>query len=172
MEITHLEVAERQINSAIKLFLKGEDILIVHTVVSAAHEVTYAMCKRKKIPSFMKDVCKKYIKKEFYKKYIDGLNEAGNFLKHATHDINKSLDFHDINTHLLLFDACGMYFELTKNFSKEMHAYSTYMRVKYPQFLPKEDPKYQDSMNLVKEIEDKGLTETEVKEYLYEAFIN
>ncbi len=165
-------MAKRGINSAIRLFLSGGDILAVHTIVSAAHEVTYAMCKRKNIQSFMKDVCKKYIREEFQKRYIDSLNEAGRFLKHATHDTNKSLDFHDVNTHLLLYDACGMYFELTQDFSKEMRAYSIYMRIKYPQFLSKEDPKYQDTLDLVKEIEDKGLTETKVKEYLYEAFIH
>ncbi len=171
MKVTHLEVAEREINSAIRLLLKEGDMLAVHTIVSAAHGVTYAMCRRKEIPSFMKDVCKKYIKEEFQKRYIDSLNEAGNFLKHATHDTNESIDFHEINTHLLLYDACGMYFELTKKFSKEMHAYSTYMRIKYPQFLSKYDPRYEDTMKLVAEVKEKDITETKVKEYLYEAFI-
>jgi hypothetical protein len=65
-----------------------------------------------------------------------------------------------------------MYFELTKEFTKEMHAYSTFIRIKYPQLLAKNDPKYSETMQLVNEIKEKELSEEEIKEYLFEAFIN
>src|SRR3954463_16103691 len=78
-KIAKLEAAKRQLDAAIRIFFKNEDMLAVHIVSRAAFRVLYDLTKDDAV---IKQALDAHIKKVSLKRF----NEETNFLKHADQD--------------------------------------------------------------------------------------
>ncbi len=114
IEITKLDAAKRQLETAIRLyFLEGDEISI-HTLAAASYNVIRDIVKKKKLGAMIvKDLSVQHAKPEFQKAVSKALNAAENFFKHADRDADASFNFFPTQTEYLIFDAEVMYQKLT-----------------------------------------------------------
>ena len=133
MRLTKIEVAEKQLREAIRLFAEGRDPVTVQTVVGAAHQVLTDLARKNGFGSVIKD--SSYVRPEKKKEWITLVNSAQNFFKHADLDPEAVLDFRPAFTKFLLFDAVEMYLILQKSLFWEGVVFRAWMYVNYPQFL-------------------------------------
>jgi hypothetical protein len=105
--ITKIEVARRQLATAIRMHFEGRDAVSVHTLAHAAAEVAMDLCRHRDIVPFFDshhirasgDVPAKEIK--------DAFRRSKNFFKHADNDPNGVLDgFAEEDNDYILFMAC------------------------------------------------------------------
>ena len=145
IHITKQSAAQRQLDAAIRILFSGEDVLAIHTIVSAAHNV-------------LTDIDNKG-GKSLLKLYADTLTElrqthpgiplpanaanvkfllhqknrsGANFLKHADRDSDLALDPSTLNTDLLLLEACSIYRNLGLEFTYEMKVFGRWHLAVYP----------------------------------------
>lgn len=106
MNISKLDAARRQLETAVNLYFHEGDPVSIHALTSAAYEVLRDINDgRPMIKDWMKD----YIKPEFLKEFRNNVNEAQNFFKHADRDAAKTLLFEPGTTQIWLMDACLTY---------------------------------------------------------------
>ena len=111
--ITKLAGAERLLKTAVDLFFEDGDMLSIHVLSSAAHEVLHVLLKKeRKLTSFMKDI-DLVIRSIKIKKYHDIIHHTQNFLKHGAKDHNAKLEYYKAETPFWIFDAIQMYAQLT-----------------------------------------------------------
>ncbi len=106
MVISKIEAAQRQLDTAIELYLHEYDLLSVHTLAWAAFSILISYDKATNAGG----VWAKHIRDN----PSDGTRKLANFLKHADRDPLAQLgDLTDEYTHLLLLEGCKLYYELT-----------------------------------------------------------
>lgn len=122
--ITKLEASRRELDAAIRMFFKNEDMLAVHTVSRAAFRVLFDITSegdtRRALASHIKKVG------------IRRFNEETNFLKHADQDPGAEIDdtFH-VYTESGIGMAIGLYKHHNNSLSPEMVSFlvwSQFMR--------------------------------------------
>ena len=132
IRLTKIEVVERQLREAIRLFAEGRDPVTVRTVAGAAHQVLNDLAKTIGFGSFIKD--SPYLRPEKKSEWVGMVNSAQNFFKHADRDPEAVLDFYPEFTKFLLFDAVEMYLTLKKPLFLEGFVFRAWIYVNYPQF--------------------------------------
>ncbi|ALA60203.1 hypothetical protein [Nitrospira moscoviensis] len=134
-KITKLEGAERLLKAAIRLFFEEGDMLAVHSLAAAAHEVLRnLLAKNNQTGSFIKD--NDYIAQTHAKEYYDHMNRPHNFLKHADRDPDGVLDFYQDATPFWILDGIGMYIKLTGNMRyKVFLLFFAWFAQQYPRML-------------------------------------
>lgn len=134
-QITKIDAARRQLNTAINIFMEDGDMIAVHTLAHASHKILLNLCEQnKKHISFVSRL-KTRVKEDKMGEFIAKINKAGNFFKHADRDATETLDFDPEFNNYWLFDACSMYTALCGDFSIEMHAFLTWFGIEYPQYV-------------------------------------
>ena len=114
LQLSKLDAARRQIESAIRLYFHEGDPVAIHTLVAAGYELLRDLNKhRGGEPMFFKDRFLDHIVPEMRPEFVRVVNEAENFFKHADRDPEKMLIFNPQQSELLLLDACEKYLELT-----------------------------------------------------------
>lgn len=88
--IGKIEVAERQLIEAIKLFFEGRDILVVHGTASAASQILYDLGKKQGLNSLIRSTSD--LRGKDLQEHIDNVNTPTNYLKHADRDAAKNID--------------------------------------------------------------------------------
>ena len=106
MNISKLDAARRQLETAVTLYFREGDPVSIHTLTCAAYEVLRRINKG---TPMIKDWMKDYIKPEYVKEFGEKLNEAQNFFKHAGKDADQLLTFYPGESNILLLDACWTY---------------------------------------------------------------
>lgn len=129
-KITKLQAARRQLHTAIRLFLSGEDIVSAHTLASASHEILRNLLKAKGGASALKD--SPYVKAEYKNEFNKHRNRPSNFLKHAGRDPNDVLTFYQMFCAIWLIDCCMMYRALTGKLSRTCAAFTMWFAVERP----------------------------------------
>ena len=110
-KITKQEAAKRQLKTAIRLFFENADSVSVHSLTAAAHGVLRDLLTHGGKGSFIKD--NPALRPNRKKEYLQIINEAQNFFKHADKDPTTTLEFKPQTTEFFIFDACLMYNLLT-----------------------------------------------------------
>lgn len=132
VRLTKIEVAERQLREAIRLFAEGRDPVTVRTVAGAAHEVLHALTKKRDFGSFIKN--SPYLRPEKKGEWGNIVNSAQNFFKHGSRDPGATFDFYPESTKLLLFDAVVMYLSLRKYLFWEGIVFWVWFGMTYPEY--------------------------------------
>ena len=110
--ITKLASSERLLLTAVDLFFDDGDMLAIHVLSSAAHEVLHVPLKKHgKKASFLKD--SGFVRPEKLKEFHDMVHHTQNFLKHGAKDPNTILEYYKAETPFMLFDAMHLYLQLT-----------------------------------------------------------
>jgi hypothetical protein len=123
-KISKLEAAKRQLDAAIRIFFKNEDMLAIHTVSRAAFRVLFDLTKEGDVKSALQTHMNKVGHARF--------NEETNFLKHADQDPGAEIDEDfQVFTEAGIGMAIGLYKHHNKNLSPEMAGFlvwSQFMR--------------------------------------------
>lgn len=145
LHITKQAAAQRQLDAAIRILFTGEDMLAVHTIVSAAHNVLTDLDNKSGKTALalyagaLSELQKKYpgipLPRETasFKSWLQKKNRSGaNFLKHADNDPSKALDPSTLSTDHLLLEACGIYRNLGLEPTHEMNVFCRWHLAVYP----------------------------------------
>lgn len=145
LHITKQASAQRQLDAAIRILFSGEDVLAVHTVVSAAHNVLTDIDNKsgKTALTLYADTLSELQRKHpgiplppaatDFKWWLQEKNRSGaNFLKHADRDSGKALDPSTLSTDHLLLEACLIYRNLGLDPTHEMNVFGRWHLAIYP----------------------------------------
>jgi len=136
MQVSKLDAARRQIDTAITLFFHERDPVSIHTLTAAGYEVLRDLnAKRGGSPMLVKEKLVDWVPEEHKAKVQKKLNEAENFFKHADRDPEKLLRFNPEASEFMLWDCCLKYHQLTGEVTPHMWAYRFWFSVKNPDFL-------------------------------------
>ena len=126
-KISRLEAAKRQLDAAIRMWFKNEDMLAIHTVSRAAFRVLFDLTKEGDAKKALETHIQKVGKWRF--------NEETNFLKHADQDpaVEIDEDFH-VYTEAGIGMAIGLYKHHDKNLSAEMVSFLAWTNFMRPGF--------------------------------------
>jgi hypothetical protein len=133
--VNKLDVAKRQINSAIRMLFSKEDPIAIHTVAAAGYRITRDLIKIHGInhPTLVDNFLRPEKRTEFWKIF----NGPANFFKHADADPDAVLDTVDEAANdYVLFQAITAYAALGAPGSVEMEAYRGWFILCHPHFFP------------------------------------
>ena len=150
--ITKTYVAERQLNTAIRLFFEGRDHLSSYALAVASREVTDDVIQSRyselyqrelarvgdpqKVRLSYRDELKILIKPEFYKNFLTLDRKWQNFLKHADKDPDAEIEpFKTKLLALVIVWAIKNYIVLTQNWTIEMKTFFAWFAVAEPQLV-------------------------------------
>jgi len=111
LKLSKLNVAKRQLETAIRLYFNDDDPVSIHTLACAAHGILSDLNKKYNgNPMMLSD----YIISDEYKtEWNKKIREPQNFFKHADNDSVKSIEFTPELTEYFIFDATSKYQEMT-----------------------------------------------------------
>ena len=135
--VTKIEAAEKQLDTAVKLFFENVDHLSCYTLAAASREITDDLCEKRKTDIYraelerlgdpqkvrlsFRDEMEILIKPEHLKDAMRLLKKPQNFLKHADRDHDEKLDDPSTETiSLLIFSAIRNFVLLEKRWSPAM----------------------------------------------------
>ena len=147
VKVSKFDAAIRQLDTAIKLFFNESDVVSIHTLTCAAHEILRNLCKAKDIDS-LKDEILKMVKPEKKDEVRQRLNEAENFFKHSGKDPDVFLEFKTELTEYLLWDDIKLYAQLSGEQTDNMKIFSTWFFVEHDDLLL--DPEHRDLAKNIK----------------------
>ena len=133
--LTKLDVAGRQINTAIELLFRGGDAISIHTLAMAAFRILYDVSKRKNrtFHFLFDDMIQPGKEKEFWGKYF---NKWSNFAKHAEKDPDGLIEALDesLNDTLLVM-CCFGWRDHGRELSHAMNVFSSWFVTVNPNML-------------------------------------
>lgn len=131
LDIDKMGVAERQINTSIRILFNKEDPIPIHTIISAGLRILRDIAKHRKISyeGLIDQVIKPDKRKEFWSK----ISSPANFFKHADRDHNDILKGVDeqIND-MMIFISISYYECLNGDISIEMKAFKCWFMMCHP----------------------------------------
>lgn len=138
MDISKLDAAKRQLDTAINMYFKDAEPISIHTLTAAAHQILMDLARLEGIKSIFKDAVLDIIVKDYKKEYLSIINEAENFFKHAEKDPQGLLKFNPEQTEFLLFDAVEMYIQVAKETPEDISIYRVWFLLKNPNIINNE----------------------------------
>ena len=149
IEISKVEAASRQIDSAILLFFKSGDEVAIHTLTCAAYNLIRDLLRKQGLPgTIIKDQIVTLTRPEYRKTWLRRINEAENFFKHADQDPDRILRFDSEITEMILFDACDSFLSLTGSMTRLMTIYKSWSMVHHFSLLSDEVQERMTSQNM------------------------
>ena len=152
--ITKTDAAERQLNTAIRLFFENRDHLSSYALAVASREVTDGVIEHRRPELYQRELARvgdpqnvrlsyweqvwNMVKPEFYKnKDLKSLhNRWQNFLKHAKTDPDAEMEpFKTKLLALAIISAMMNYFLLTQDLTAEMKTFFVWFAVAEPQLV-------------------------------------
>lgn len=114
LSVSKLDAAKRQLETAIRLYFSDADPVSIHTLSAAAYTILRDLGKNTgSDPMIIKQILLKYIIPGKENLFLNKINEAENFFKHADKDHASTLKFDTSLSEFFIFDAIGQYYKLT-----------------------------------------------------------
>jgi hypothetical protein len=133
--LTKLDVARRQLNTAIELWFADRDAVSIHALAYSSHEIIHTLCKKRGVGDLMFDSSS--VKDEYRSEFAKLVKEDGNFFKHARSDLDATRDFHpDRNIVFLTVAATGMS-RLVGEVTDLEAAFMFWLYLQYPDWFPR-----------------------------------
>ncbi len=133
LQISKLDAAKRQLETAIRLYFSNSDPVSIHTLAAAAYNLIKDVNKKRGgKPMLIKELAFDYLNPEGEKIWVKKMKEAENFFKHADRDHGKTLDFRPELTEIFILDACLRYKELTAEFPPLFLTFYSWFRAIHP----------------------------------------
>lgn len=133
--ISKLDAAKRQLDFAIRMFFRYSDVVVLHTIAAAAHEVLCDIGEKQGKYSIMRDLS---IVREDKKEEVRRImREPQNFFKHADRkgDESKTIEFIPEMTEFIIFDSCRIYRSIVQENPALLFLYETWFYCKRPDIL-------------------------------------
>lgn len=140
LNISKLDAAKRQLESAIRIYFHNGDPVSIHTLTAAAYNVIRDINKKRGGESMLiKEQILDQLKPEHIKTFRDKINQAENFFKHADRDHDGTLKFNPLLTEFLIIDACSQYYKLTGEDAPLFAAFRGWHIINYPDLFKFDD---------------------------------
>lgn len=129
--VSKVDVATRQIREAVFLFFEQRDIIVIHTVIAAAHQILFDLGKHAGISSVVKDTAA--LKDDEVQAFLHDVNYPYNFFKHADRDPDKSVSIGPMErlTADFIMDSVLMLQRLSGSIPREAHNYWAWFVSRY-----------------------------------------
>ena len=151
--VSKLQAARRQLREAIRMFFEKKDIIAIHTLATASHQVLFDLLKehnQSQTEFVLLNPDSPFIRDEKKKEWTKTIRGAQNFFKHGASDPNKTYKFYFGATPFYIFDATLMFSLLTSEYFYESHVFKTWCYIKYPEFI--------ENLKIKEEIESRKKT--------------
>jgi hypothetical protein len=159
MVLNKLDVAGRQLQTAIYFSFQYADPISIHTLTAAAYNILRDICGKTGMPQVLiKGLLIDLVRQEKKKEFISLLNKAENFFKHADRNHKDTITFNPGQTELLIYDACSKYQELTGNLIPIFYLFQAWFLVNNSSFflgLPPEITNQMDEIKRTRSLEDR-----------------
>ncbi len=99
--VTKPDAAERQLCAAIRLFLVDGDPVAIHTLASAAAQITADLMKAKGMTSIVRGAT--LVREDRRKEVLKTMAAPENFFKHADRDPDGAIEFNPESTEFFIF---------------------------------------------------------------------
>jgi hypothetical protein len=131
IKISKIEAAQRQLDTAIRLFLADDDWVAIHTLASASGRILRDLAEHRGSSAW--DRLKEHIRPEMRKEFWGLLNGPANFFKHAQRDPNDFLEDVNptVNDHLILLN-CLLFVDLKGRLTTPMSIFHCWYVGAYP----------------------------------------
>lgn len=139
IHISKLDASKRQLETAMQFFFRGGDPVSIHTLTGAAFQILEDICLKRGIASIHKQLLEN-IRDEKRNEVSQRLAAVKNFFKHADKDPDGIIEFNPESTSFYLWDACRMYFSLTKEVVPIFKVFELWFYVKNPELIVSTDP--------------------------------
>ena len=120
IQVTKLESARRQLETAIKLFFAGGDFVSIHTLSYAAYGITRDLCEHSKNPKSLTKWVENRVVETQQKEFFKHISKAGGFFKHADQEPKAVLEYIPEQYELFLMFAIYQYEALTNELTLPM----------------------------------------------------
>ena len=142
--IDKLDVACRQLNTAISLWFSGGDTVSIHTLACSAYQIVHDIAHKQGGYNLIYDSL--IVKDKHRPKANKLLKEAYNFFKHAEKDAYDTIEFKPILTELFMtFTSCVLE-NLGRQPDEIRGAFNIYYLLNYPQDLTEKGKAWVDSL--------------------------
>ncbi len=132
ISLSKLEVARRQLETAITMYFKRCDPVSTHTLATAALEVLHDINKSRNGPPMLSDLeASGVIRPDKLEIVRKAFRAPQNFFKHANTDPKGILDFNPEATAGFILDAVEKYRELTGENPPILRVFSLWFRVQW-----------------------------------------
>lgn len=131
--ITKTDAARRQLKFAIRSLLAGDDIIVVHTLTGASHQVLENLLQHAGKQGLINQNV--FVHSKRRDEFSNRVNKARNFLKHADHDPEAIFEFDPRNTHFWVCDAVWMCWKLTGKLGFEETVFISWFCTQHPDML-------------------------------------
>ena len=136
LHVTKLDVAKRQLETAILLYFNNSDPVSIHTLAAAAYNILRTLNKNVGGDIMLKD-CGQFLNAEQQKEFHRWVNEAENFFKHADRDADKSYKFKPESTEAMLVEAARKYIQLTEEYPPYIHIFVIWFITRHQEMFKK-----------------------------------
>ncbi|HNC84957.1 MAG TPA: hypothetical protein PK999_18030 [Nitrospira sp.] len=131
--LSKMDVATRQLNAAIRMLFFGADVVALHTVTAAAHEVLRNLASHEGIVKSVKD--SPLIAESKRAEFIRAVNLPQNFFKHAEKDPKGKIAFRYNGSFLFILDAVLLFVTLGQELTYEMKVFLVWIQLRFPDLL-------------------------------------
>lgn len=136
INISKLEAAKRQLETAISLYFAYQDPVAIHTLASAAYAILNDTSK-------IIGVNPRHSRSDFIQRARPGkekelnfyLKRYENFFKHADKDHDEIINFNPLSSEFVIFDSILIYFALTNGSTPLMNTFYFWWRYSYRHLL-------------------------------------
>jgi hypothetical protein len=120
IQVTKLESARRQLETAIKLFFAGGDFVSIHTLSYAAYGITRDLCDHSKNPKCLAKLIEDRVDQTQHKEFFKHISKAGGFFKHADKEPTAVLEYIPEQYELFVIFSIYQYEALTNELTLPM----------------------------------------------------
>ena len=147
LQISKLDAALRQLQTAILLYFNSRDPVSIHTLAAAAYNLLRDIRNsRKEVFEMFKDAGG--IPSQYKKVFRDLLSKSENFFKHADRDPNEVHLFRTEGTEILLIDACDAYVRMTGEEPEYIALFKRWHATCNPQYYKKNSDFFKAAMEM------------------------
>jgi hypothetical protein len=133
--LTNLDVAERQLCQAIRLFFSRADEVSAHTLTCSASQVLRDLAAQRRTGSPVREAVRTYIRPDKQDEFLRILNKAWNFSKHADRDPESTLVFYPGLTPHLILEAVEVHRTLSLDTLPELLVFGIWFNLRHPDVL-------------------------------------
>ena len=147
LQISKLDAALRQLQTAILLYFNSRDPVSIHTLSAAAYNLLRDIRdSRKEAFAMSKDAGG--IPAQYKKAFRDLISKSENFFKHADRDPNDIHLFRTQGTEILLIDACDAYIRMTGEEPEYIALFKRWHATCNPQYYKNDSEFYKAAMKM------------------------
>ena len=133
VQVSKLDAARRQLDTAIRLFFREGDAVSIHTLTAAAHQLLHDLSNGMPGKSTIRNP--DFVKPGKEKIYLKALASYENFFKHADTDPKDVLSFNPEATESFMADSVRCYYSMTQENVPTFRAFHVWFCLKHPELL-------------------------------------